>query len=109
MDVPAAEVRPGDKLLLRPAEIVPVDGILISDAADSQYQRIVVLVEQAATSKAPVVRLADRYAGPFTAFSLVVATVAWIVSGDPARFAEVLVVATPCPLLIAAPVRSWAA
>lgn len=73
-------------------------------AADSEYQQIVRLVEQAASSKAKVVRLADRYAVPFTAFSLIVAGLAWAISGEALRFAEVLVVATPCPLLIAAPV-----
>lgn len=73
-------------------------------AADSEYQRIVSLVEEAQGSRAKTVRLADRYAMPFTVFSLVIAGVAWFVSGDPVRFAEVLVVATPCPLLIAAPV-----
>ena len=73
-------------------------------SADSEYQQIVRLVEQAAESKAPVVRLADRYAMPFTLLSLAIAGIAWAVSGDPVRFAEVLVVATPCPLLIAAPV-----
>ncbi|MCA0345919.1 MAG: heavy metal translocating P-type ATPase [Actinobacteria bacterium] len=73
-------------------------------ASESEYQQIVRLVEQAASSKAKVVRLADRYAVPFTILSLVIAGVAWAVSGDPVRFAEVLVVATPCPLLIAAPV-----
>ncbi|TFD02198.1 cadmium-translocating P-type ATPase [Cryobacterium sandaracinum] len=145
-DVPATDVRPGDLLLVRPAEIVPVDGALVSvsavfdessltgeslpvereagdavlsgsingqaaatirataTAADSQYQQIIALVEEASASKAPVVRLADRYAVPFTAVSLSIAALAWIVSGDPARFAEVLVVATPCPLLISAPV-----
>ena len=72
-------------------------------AADSQYQQIVALVEQAQQSKAPTVRLADRYALPFTVFSLAIAAAAWAISGDPTRFAEVLVVATPCPLLIAAP------
>ena len=73
-------------------------------SADSQYQRIVALVSDAAESRAPMVRLADRYAVPFTAVSLAIAGIAWAVSGDPVRFAEVLVVATPCPLLIAAPV-----
>lgn len=73
-------------------------------STDSQYQRIVALVADAAESRAPVVRLADRYAVPFTIVSLVIAGVAWFLSGDPVRFAEVLVVATPCPLLIAAPV-----
>ncbi|WP_104193320.1 heavy metal translocating P-type ATPase [Cryobacterium sp. Y82] len=145
-DVPATEVRVGDLLLVRPSEIVPVDGQLQSDsaafdessltgeslpveraagdgvlsgsingqtaarivaratAANSQYQRIIALVEEASTSKAPVVRLADRYAVPFTAGSLALAALAWVLSGDPVRFAEVLVVATPCPLLLAAPV-----
>jgi heavy metal translocating P-type ATPase len=146
VDVPIDDVQPGDVLLVRPSEIVPVDGTLRSTetaldessitgeslpvekqagdellsgsvngqvavqmvatarAADSQYQQIVALVAGAAASKAPVVRLADRYAVPFTAFSLLLAGVAWWVSGDPVRFAEVLVLATPCPLLIAAPV-----
>ena len=146
VEVRADEVRPGDVLLVRPSEIVPVDAELRSDeaafdessitgesvpvekgagdavlsgsvngqaavevvatatAADSQYQQIVALVTEAAASKAPVVRLADRYAVPFTVFSLALAGIAWWVSGDPVRFAEVLVLATPCPLLIAAPV-----
>lgn len=73
-------------------------------AVDSQYQRIVALVAEAAESKAPFVRLADRYAIPFTLLAYVLAAVGWIISGNPARFAEVLVVATPCPLIIAAPV-----
>jgi P-type E1-E2 ATPase len=71
---------------------------------DSQYSRIVALVKEAADSKAPMVRLADRYAVPFTALAYALGAIGWIVSGSPARFAEVLVVATPCPLLIAAPV-----
>lgn len=146
VEVRADDVRPGDVLLVRPSEIVPVDATLRSaeaavdessitgesvpvekvagdpvlsgsvngqaavevvataTAADSQYQQIVALVAEAAASKAPVVRLADRYAVPFTVFSLALAGVAWWVSGDPVRFAEVLVLATPCPLLIAAPV-----
>lgn len=73
-------------------------------AAKSHYAKIVRLVEEAVNSRAPMVRLADRYAVPFTVVSLVVAAVAWWYSGDPVRFAEVLVVATPCPLLIGAPV-----
>lgn len=76
----------------------------VARAADSEFQQIVQLVEQAAGSKARVVRLADRYAVPFTIVALLIAGVAWAISGDPTRFAEVLVVATPCPLLIAAPV-----
>lgn len=73
-------------------------------AATSQYQRIVDLVREAAENRPPMVRLADRYAVPFTLFALALSTVAWVLSGDPVRFAEVLVVATPCPLLLAAPV-----
>ena len=145
-DVPVSEVVVGDRLLVRPSEVVPVDGVLASDAGtfdessltgeslpvermrgdpllsgslngqvaivmearalavDSQYQRIVALVADAAESRAPLVRVADRYAVPFTVVSLLIAGVAWLISGDPVRFAEVLVVATPCPLLIAAPV-----
>ncbi|QIM17144.1 heavy metal translocating P-type ATPase [Leucobacter insecticola] len=73
-------------------------------AAESQYQQIVALVEVAQQSKSKTVRLADRYAVPFTAIAIAIGAIAWAVSGDPVRFAEVLVVATPCPLLIAAPV-----
>jgi len=73
-------------------------------AEDSHYSKIVRLVEEAVDSRAPMVRLADRYAVPFTIVALLVAGVAWWYSGDPVRFAEVLVVATPCPLLIGAPV-----
>ncbi|HLS25700.1 MAG TPA: heavy metal translocating P-type ATPase, partial [Beutenbergiaceae bacterium] len=73
-------------------------------AAESHYASIVRLVQEAVDSRAPMVRLADRYAVPFTILSLTIAGLAWYFSGDPTRFAEVLVVATPCPLLIAAPV-----
>ena len=75
-----------------------------ASAEQSQYQQIVALVRQAQESRAPTVRLADRFAVPFTALAVLIAGIAWAVSGEPARFAEVLVVATPCPLLIAAPV-----
>ncbi len=145
-EVAATDVRVGDILLVKPGEVVPLDGVLLSGSGtfdessltgeslpveraagdplmsgslngeaavrmqvtalleDSQYSRIVALVREAADSKAPMVRLADRYAVPFTAFAYVLGGAAWIISGSPARFAEVLVVATPCPLLIAAPV-----
>lgn len=73
-------------------------------AADSQYQRILELVASAQESRPAVVKTADRLAVPFTVLSLVIAGVAWAVSGVPTRFAQVLVLATPCPLLIATPV-----
>jgi len=146
VDVAASEVKVGDRLVVKPSELVPVDGSLSSEAgefdessltgeslpvdrrqgdtilsgslnshraveivatkiaAESEYQRIVSLVKDAANSKAPLVRLADRYAIPFTGVAYAIAIAAWVGSGDPVRFAEVLVVATPCPLLIAAPV-----
>jgi heavy metal translocating P-type ATPase len=72
--------------------------------ATSQYQQIVDLIKGAEEDQAPTVRLADRFAVPFTILSLVIAGTAWAISGDPTRFAQVLVLATPCPLLIAAPV-----
>ncbi|WP_312674709.1 heavy metal translocating P-type ATPase [Microbacterium sp.] len=145
-EVPVDDVAVGDVLLVRPSEIIPVDGELLTDSAsfdessltgeslpvtrgagdevlsgaingsrairlralrtgaDSQYQQIVALVAQAESSHAPIVRLADRFAIPFTAVALVLAGTAWALSGDATRFAEVLVLATPCPLLIAAPV-----
>ncbi|HEY9357385.1 MAG TPA: heavy metal translocating P-type ATPase, partial [Arthrobacter sp.] len=145
-DVPAGEVRLGDILLVRPSEVVPVDGLLLtvsgsfdestltgeslpvehckgdrllsgslngenavhmqatSTAEESQYSQIVALVQEAASSRPPVVRLADRYALPFTLFAFALAGMGWYFSQDPGRFAQVLVVATPCPLLIAAPV-----
>lgn len=146
VDVAVGELNVGDVVVVKPGELVPVDGVLLSDEAtldessltgesipveraagenvisgavngalalrmrvtaraeDSQYQRIVALVTAAAESKAPFVRMADRYAVPFTAIAYVLAIAGWIISGNPARFAEVLVVATPCPLIIAAPV-----
>ena len=73
-------------------------------AADSQYQRILELVASAQESRPAVVKTADRLAVPFTVLSLMIAGIAWAMSGVPMRFAQVLVLATPCPLLIAAPV-----
>lgn len=146
VDIPVDDVKVGDHLLVRPSEVVPVDGKMLSqhgtfdessitgeslpvnvvsgdeipsgatngaeavtieavrESADSQYQKIIRLVQEAQDSKAPVVRVADRFAVPFTVISLIIAGVAWWISGNPVRFAEVLVLATPCPLLIAAPV-----
>jgi heavy metal translocating P-type ATPase len=141
-----ADVAPGDVLLVKPGEVVPVDGVIASDTAvldesaltgeslpvdrargervrsgvvnagppfdlraastaeTSTYAGIVRLVREAQASKAPFVRLADRYALWFLPLTLVVAAGAWVVSGDPVRALAVLVVATPCPLILAAPV-----
>ena len=73
-------------------------------AAESTYAGIVRLVRDAEVSKAPFVRLADRYAVIFLPLTLLLSALAWILSGDPVRALAVLVVATPCPLLLAAPV-----
>ena len=143
---PIASVVVGDRLLVRPGEVVPVDGLVrgraaildesaltgesrlvtredgetvssgvvnaggpfdlqsIATAEASTYAGIVRLVEEAGRAKAPFVRLADRYALFFVPLTLGIAGVAWLVSGDPVRALAVLVVATPCPLLLAAPI-----
>jgi heavy metal translocating P-type ATPase len=141
-----ADVKKRDRLLVKPGEVVPVDGVVVSDAAvldesaltgesmpvermkaekvrsgvvnagppfdlsalstadDSTYAGIVRLVREAQGSKAPFVRLADRYALWFLPLTLLAASFAWVVSGSPIRALAVLVVATPCPLILAAPV-----
>ena len=71
---------------------------------ESQYARIVELVRSAAASKAPLQRLADRYAVWFTPLTLLVCGIAWAWSGDPSTALAVLVVATPCPLILATPI-----
>ena len=75
-----------------------------TSADESTYAGVVRLVEQAQAGSAPFVRMADRFAGWFLLVSLVIAGAAWAVSGDPVRAVAVLVVATPCPLILAAPV-----
>jgi heavy metal translocating P-type ATPase len=139
-------VRPGDVLLVATAEIVPVDGILLSaagtfdesaltgeplpvtrsrgspvasgvvnaaspidlearaTAADSTYARVVDLVQEAHAHPAPFVRLADRYAAAFVGLALAGAGAAWLFSGDIVRAVAVLVIATPCPLILAVPI-----
>lgn len=82
----------------------PVTAKASSSAENSQYQQIINLVRSAQRSQAPFVRLADRYAVPFTIFSFALAIIAWAVSGESIRFLEVIVVATPCPLILAAPI-----
>lgn len=73
-------------------------------ARDSQYAQIVELVRTAQASKAPLQRLADRYAVWLTPATLVVCALTWLASGDATRVLAVLVVATPCPLILATPV-----
>src|SRR6185312_12498742 len=143
---PIDDVHPGDLLLVKPGEVVPVDGLVedepavldesaltgesrpverspgepvrngtvnaaspfklraVATAAGSTYAGIVRLVAEAETSKAPFVRLADRFSLVFLPLTLGLAALAWAVSGDPVRALAVLVVATPCPLILAAPI-----
>ena len=145
-DIEVEDVQVGDTILVKPGELVPVDGRVIAgesfvdessltgeskpvekelndelmsgsingDAAlrfkvtktakDSQYQTLVKLVKESEAKPAHFVRLADRYAVPFTLIAYIIGGIAWFVSKDPVRFAEVLVVASPCPLILAAPV-----
>ncbi len=145
-EAPAEVVQPGDLLLIRPGEVLAVDGLIESgtavldesaltgeplpvehataervrsgtvnagagfdlrastSAAESTYAGVVRLVEEAQAGSAPFVRMADRFAGWFLLVSLVLAGASWALSGDPVRAVAVLVVATPCPLILAAPV-----
>jgi heavy metal translocating P-type ATPase len=73
-------------------------------AAESAYAALVRLVQQAGAHRAPFVRMADHYAAIFLPATLLVAGAAWAVSGDPVRALAVVVVATPCPLILAAPI-----
>ena len=82
----------------------PVELDVIRRAGESTYAAIVRLVESAQGSKAPFVRMADRYAVWFLGLTVTLAVGAWAASGDPVRAVAVLVVATPCPLILAAPV-----
>lgn len=145
-DIPVSEVRPGDRLLVRPGELIPCDGVVTkghshvdtswvtgepvplsatpgtvltsgsangeaplemrstAPASESQYARIVDMVRAAQEAKAPIQRLADRYAVWFTPLTLAVCAVTFALSGDSSRVLAVLVVATPCPLILATPV-----
>lgn len=145
-DVPVNDVPVGAKIIVKPGELVPIDGLIIKGtgefdessltgearpvaktvgdtvmsgsingdeaitltvtklAKDSQYQQLVKLVQEAEQTPAHFVRLADRYAVPFTVAAILISLLAWWLSKDPRRFAEVLVVASPCPLILAAPV-----
>lgn len=145
-DVEVEAVQVGETILVKPQEVVPVDGTVLAgeslvdeasltgeskpvaknagsdimsgtvngDAAltvkvtqraeDSQYQGIIKLVKESEARPAHFVRMADRYAVPFTLIAYVIAGLGWFFSGDPVRFAQVLVVASPCPLILAAPI-----
>ncbi|MFC0508937.1 heavy metal translocating P-type ATPase [Micromonospora costi] len=143
--VPLDRVAVGDRLVVGPGDVVPVDGTVeeaatldesvvtgesrlvtraagervasgvvnagagfglraAKNAAESTYAGIVRLAEEATAHRAPMVRLADRYAAAFVPFTLVLAGVAWLLSGEFLRAVAVLVVATPCPLLLATPI-----
>lgn len=97
--------KPGDSLMSGSVNgDAAVQMKVTKEAKDSEYQSIVALVKSSQAQPAKFVKMADRYAVPFTIISLIIGGVAWAVSGDATRFAEVMVVASPCPLLIAAPV-----
>jgi heavy metal translocating P-type ATPase len=99
------ERQPGDLVSSGAVNAADVFEILaIADAEHSTYAGIIRLVQQARESRAPSVRLADRWAGWFVPVALGTAALAWAVSGDPVRALAVLVVATPCPLLLAVPI-----
>ncbi|MEV4808903.1 heavy metal translocating P-type ATPase [Micromonospora avicenniae] len=143
--VPLDRVTVGDRLVVGPGDVVPVDGTVeeavtldesvvtgesqlvtraageqvasgvvnagagfglraTKNAAESTYAGIVRLAEEATAHKAPMVRLADRYAAAFVPFTLLLAGVAWLLTGQFLRAVAVLVVATPCPLLLATPI-----
>ena len=92
--VPSGSVNAGD----------PFDLKAMATAGESTYAAIVRLVEAAQAGKAPFIRIADRFALLLLPVTLVLAAAAWLVSGDPIRALAVLVAATPCPLILAAPV-----
>jgi heavy metal translocating P-type ATPase len=144
--VPLEDLNPGDRILVRPGEVVPVDGAvsghpalldesamtgepmpvrravgqpamsgatnagaafdLIAErsAEQSTYAGIVRLVREAQDSKAPMARLADRWGLAFLALTILIAGATWLLTGDARRTLAVLVVATPCPLILAVPV-----
>ncbi len=145
-EVPVEDVLQGDVVLVRAGEVLPVDGLVVSEeavvdesaltgeplpvtvhrggqvrsgtacaggafevralrpAAESAYAALVRLVQQAEAERAPFVRVADRYAAFFLPATAFVAGFAWVISGDPVRALAVFVVATPCPLILAAPI-----
>ena len=145
-DVAADQIAIGDRILVRPGEMIPCDGTVTEGSSsldtsrvtgeplpervgpgahvrsgvvnsasplvvratalssESLYARIVELVRTAQAEKSPIQRMADRFAIWFTPITLVACAIAWFISGDATRVLAVLVVATPCPLLLATPV-----
>jgi heavy metal translocating P-type ATPase len=145
-EVALDRIVPGDRLLVRQGDVVPVDGTVVEGmavldqsaltgeslpvqhavgaavlsgttnvgdafdftatrrAAESTYAGVIRLVEAAQRSRAPMSRMADRYAIVFLGVTVALAAVAWWITGDPVRAVAVLVVATPCPLILAVPV-----
>lgn len=145
-DVPVEALKIDDVVVVRPDEMVPVDGRILSGesdfneasltgeakpiekkvgdnilsgsmngsnsiqfevtslAEDNQYQQLVRLVKESTSNPAPFVRLADLYSIPFTVIAYLIGGFAWFISKDPVRFAQVLVVASTYPLILAAPV-----
>lgn len=82
----------------------PIQARALRTSANSQYEQIINLVRAAASSKSPMIRMADAYSIPFTIVAFLLASAAWYLTGDSVNALAVLVVATPCPLLIATPV-----
>jgi heavy metal translocating P-type ATPase len=146
LTVNVKDINLGDKIIIKPGEVVPVDAVIIEGRAnfneslvtgeslpvlrengesiisgtinidgaitakatatyeDSQYEQIVKMVTGASKSGSPFVRLADRYSLPFTITAYAIALAVWVLSGHAIRFLEVIIVATPCPLILAAPI-----
>jgi heavy metal translocating P-type ATPase len=99
------QLQPGDAVLSGVTNVGEIFDLAVSRrAAESTYAAIVRLVEAAQRSRAPMVRLADRFAMVFLAATIGLAGGAWFFTGDPIRAVAVLVVATPCPLILAVPV-----
>jgi heavy metal translocating P-type ATPase len=145
-EVGVEELVPGDVVIVRAGEVLPVDGVVAEGdavidesaltgeplpvrratgglvrsgtanagdafdlcathaASESAYAAIVRLVRDAASQRAPFVRMADRYAIVLLPATVLLAGAAWALSGDAVRALAVLVVATPCPLILAAPI-----
>ena len=100
-----ASAHPGVSLLSGSLNLEsPLTLRVTAPAGESQYAKIVELVRTAQESKAPLQRLADRYAVWFTPLTLAVCAATYVLSRDPTRVLAVLVVATPCPLILATPV-----